>query len=149
MDDEDGRNDEESGHRRASSSAAVAVHPAAPRLLDSLRERLRYMHCSLRTEEAYVYRVRGFVRWAGGRRHPREMGATEVQALLSILANERRVAAATYRQTLSALLFLYREVLGVDDDGELDRDPGIRVREPFFPCYRATPSCTAAATSAS
>jgi site-specific recombinase XerD len=82
-------------------------------LLDALRERLRYMHYSLRTEEAYVYWVRGFVQWAG-RRHPREMGVVEVQAFLSMLANERRVAAATHRQALSALLFLYREVLGVD-----------------------------------
>jgi integron integrase len=71
------------------------------------------MHYSLRTEEAYVYWVRGFVRWSG-LRHPREMGAAEVQAFLSMLANERRVAAATHRQALSALLFLYREVLGVD-----------------------------------
>ena len=98
------------GEERA-SSAAVGVHSAAPRLLDSLRERLRYMHYSLRTEKAYVYWVRGFVRWAGGRRHPREMGAAEMQAFLSMLARQ--------------------------------------AREPFFPCYRATPSCTAAATSAS
>jgi integron integrase len=82
-------------------------------LLDALRERLRYMHYSLRTEEAYVYWVRDFVRWAG-RRHPRTMGPAEVQAFLSMLANERHVAAATHRQALSALLFLYREVLGVD-----------------------------------
>jgi hypothetical protein len=98
----------------SASASVVGVHPVAPRLLDALRERLRYMHYSLRTEEAYVYWVRGFVRWAGGRRHPREMGAAEVQAFLSMLANERHVAAATHRQALSALLFLYREVLGVD-----------------------------------
>src|SRR6188508_1106657 len=85
-----------------------------PRLLDALRERLGYMHYSLRTEEAYVYWARGFVRWAEGRRHPREIGAAEVQAFLSMLANERRVAAATHRQALSALLFLYREALGID-----------------------------------
>ena len=83
------------------------------RLLDALRERLRYMHYSLRTEEAYVYWVRGFIRWAG-LRHPRDLGAGEVQDFLIMLANERRVAAATHRQALSALLFLYREVLGVD-----------------------------------
>ena len=71
------------------------------------------MHYSLRTEEAYVYWVRGFVRW-GGSRHPRAMGAPEVQAFLSMLANERQVAEATHRQALSALLFLYREVFGVD-----------------------------------
>jgi integron integrase len=82
-------------------------------LLEALRERLRYMHYSLRTEEAYVYWVRGYVRWAG-MRHPREMGAVEVQAYLSMLANERRVAASTHRQALSALLFLYREVFGVE-----------------------------------
>jgi hypothetical protein len=82
--------------------------PLVPRsLLDALRERLRYMHYSLRTEEAYVYWVRDFVRWAG-QRHPRTMGPAEVQAFLSMLANERRVAAATHRQALSALLFLYR-----------------------------------------
>ena len=86
---------------------------AALSLLGALRERLRYMHYSLRTEEAYVYWVRDFVRWSG-QRHPRTMGATEVQAFLSMLANERRVAAATHRQALSALLFLYREVLGID-----------------------------------
>lgn len=88
--------------------------PAAPRyLLDALRERLRYMHYSLRTEEAYVYWVRGFMGWAG-QRHPRDLGAVEIQAFLSMLANERHVAAATHRQALSALLFLYREVFGVD-----------------------------------
>ena len=90
-----------------------AVSGQQLRLLDALRERLRYMHYSLRTEEAYVYWVRGFVRWSGWR-HPRELGAAEVQAFLIMLANERRVAAATHRQALSALLFLYREVLGID-----------------------------------
>ena len=84
-----------------------------PRLLEALVERLRYMHYSLRTEQAYVYWVRGFVRWSG-MRHPREMGAAEVREYLTMLANERRVAAATHRQALSALLYLYREVLGVD-----------------------------------
>jgi len=89
--------------------------PASPplRLLDALRERLRYMHYSLRTEEAYVYWVRGFIRWAG-LRHPSDLGAGEVQDFLVMLANERQVAAATHRQALSALRFLYREVLGVD-----------------------------------
>ncbi len=82
-------------------------------LLDRLRERLRYMHYSLRTEEAYVHWVRDFVRWSRGR-HPRELGKDEVQQYLIMLANERRVAAATHRQALSALLFLYREVFGAE-----------------------------------
>ena len=96
-----------------STTTVATAGPRALRLLDALRERLRYLHYSLRTEEAYVYWVRNFVRWFG-LRHPRELGVVEVQAFLSMLANERRVAAATHRQALSALLFLYREVLGVD-----------------------------------
>ena len=109
----DGEDDRRSARRAALSVDPPAV-PAPPRrLIESLRERLRYMHYSLRTEEAYVYWVRGFVRWAG-MRHPRELGMAEVQGYLSMLANERQVAAGTHRQALSALLFLYREVLGVD-----------------------------------
>jgi hypothetical protein len=80
------------------------------RLLDQLRERLRYLHYSLRTEKNYVYWVRWFVRWHGVR-HPREMGGKEVEAFLSMLANERKVAPSTHRQALSALLFLYKEVV--------------------------------------
>ena len=82
------------------------------RLLDQVRERIRYLHYSLSTEKLYVYWVRFFIRWHG-LRHPREMGASEVEAFLSMLANERRVSASTHNQALSALLFLYREVLGM------------------------------------
>ena len=87
-----------------------------PRLLDALRERLRYMHGSLRTEEAYVHWARDFVRWASladARGHPRDLGLDAVRGCLVTLANERRVAAATHRQALSALLLLYREVMGI------------------------------------
>jgi site-specific recombinase XerD len=83
----------------------------SPRLLDQLRERIRYLHYSLSTEKVYVYWVRFFIRWHG-LRHPRDMGAAEVQAFLSMLANERHVSSSTHNQALSALLFLYREVLG-------------------------------------
>ncbi len=87
------------------------------RLLDQVRERIRYMHYSLKTEKAYVYWVRFFIRWSaaqGGMRHPRDMGGREVEAFLSMMANERKVSASTHNQALSALLFLYREVLGID-----------------------------------
>lgn len=83
------------------------------RLLDQLRERIRYMHYSLRTEQAYVYWVRFFIRWHG-LRHPREMGAPEVERFLTHLATERRVSASTHKQALSALLYLYKEVLDKD-----------------------------------
>ena len=87
------------------------------RLLDQVRERIRYLHYSLSTEKAYLYWVRFFVRWSGrseGMRHPRDMGVREVEAFLTMLATERRVSASTHNQAVSALLFLYREVLAID-----------------------------------
>jgi integron integrase len=86
----------------------------AERLLDQVRERARYLHYSLRTEEAYVHWVRAYVRFHGCARHPREMGAADVEAFLTWLAAERQVAVATHQQALSALLFLYLKVLGMD-----------------------------------
>jgi integrase len=83
------------------------------KLLDQVRERIRYLHYSIRTEESYVHWVRAFVRFHG-LRHPQAMGGPEVEAFLSWLAGERRVAVATHKQALSALLFLYQKVLGVD-----------------------------------
>ena len=98
------------------SANPVSYIPQSARLLDQLREVLRYKHYSLRTEEAYLYWVKLFVRWhgrSGQVRHPREMGAAEVQQFLSMLTTERNVSVSTHNQALSALLFLYREVLGV------------------------------------
>jgi integron integrase len=94
------------------------VKPRTPpllstRLLDQVRERARYLHYSLATEKAYLYWVRFFIRWHG-LRHPRDMGAAEVEAFLSMLAVQRKVSASTHNQALSALLFLYREVLALD-----------------------------------
>ncbi len=82
-------------------------------MLDQLRSALRYRHLSLSTEKLYVYWVRAFVKFHG-LRHPREMGATEVEAFLAHLADARQVSASTHKQALSALLFLYREVLKVN-----------------------------------
>jgi integron integrase len=83
------------------------------RLLDQLRERIRYLHYSIRTEGAYVHWVGAYIRFHG-MRHPAEMAGPEVESFLSWLANERKVAAATHKQALSALLFLYQKVLGQD-----------------------------------
>lgn len=88
-------------------------HPRPARLLDQVRERIRYKHYSIRTEQAYVYWVRLFVRHQG-LRHPCEMGAAEVENFLRWLVSERAVAPSTHTQALSALLFLYREVLGMN-----------------------------------
>ena len=86
---------------------------AAPKLLDQLRHQIRRLHYSIRTEQAYVYWVRWFIRFHG-LRHPREMGAPEVEAFLTYLAVERKVSASTQNQALSAILFLYREVLKIE-----------------------------------
>ena len=99
------------------------MKPGAPslqssRLLDQVRERIRYAHYSLKTDKAYHYWIRFFILWSatqpGGMRHPREMRLADVETFLSMLANARKVSASTHKQALSALLFLYREVLGID-----------------------------------
>lgn len=84
-----------------------------PKLLDQVRQTARLKHFSLRTERAYAQWVYRFVVYHG-KRHPREMGAREIQAFLTWLAVERDVAASTQNQALCALLFLYREVLRID-----------------------------------
>lgn len=83
------------------------------RLLDQVRERVRYMHYSLSTEHSYVQWVRRYVHFHE-LRHPRDLGGPQVEAFLSHLANQRQASASTHKQALSALLFLYRRVLGVD-----------------------------------
>ena len=93
-------------------SDAQGEEKRAPGLLERVRECCRVRHYSLRTERAYVDWIRRFV-VANDKRHPRDMGAAEVEAFLSRLATRDDVAASTQNQALSALLFLYREVLGV------------------------------------
>jgi integron integrase len=96
--------------RLRESTPSVA---GAPRLLDRVREALRARHYSRKTEKAYVAWIRRFILFHG-KRHPRDMGAADVTRYLSSLATAGRVAASTQNQALSALLFLYREVLHVE-----------------------------------
>jgi len=104
----------ESSTVSAEPAAAGAIATSAPiRLLDQLRARCRVRHYSLRTERAYLYWSRRFI-LANNKRHPREMGIAEVEAFLSHLATHDNVAASTQNQALSALLFLYRQVLGIE-----------------------------------
>jgi integron integrase len=87
--------------------------PTAPRLLDSVRDRIRFKHYSLRTEQAYVDWIRRFIHFFG-KQHPSGLGATEVEAFLTDLAVAGKVSASTQNQAKSALLFLYKEVLRVE-----------------------------------
>ncbi len=84
-----------------------------PKLLDQVRTVLRVRRYSYRTEKTYVQWIRQYI-FFHNVKHPKDMGATEIEAFLTHLAVERTVSAATQNQALAALLFLYREVLSVD-----------------------------------
>lgn len=104
-------------NRYIGSTKVAAPALQSTRLLDQIRERIRYLHYSLQTEKAYLYWARFFIRWHGRNgavRHPRDMGKAEVEGFLTMLANERQVSPATHRQALNALLFLYKKVLEQD-----------------------------------
>jgi len=85
---------------------------AAPKLLDQVRARIRVKHYSIRTEAQYVQWIKRFI-YFHDKRHPRDMGAPEVEAFLTDLAVTGGVSASTQNQARSALLFLYREVLEI------------------------------------
>jgi len=84
-----------------------------PRLLEQVVAKMRVKHYSLRTEKTYVDWIKRFI-WHNGKRHPKDMGAVEVEAFLTYLAVERNVSASTQNQAKSALLYLYKEVLAVE-----------------------------------
>jgi integron integrase len=100
-------------HSESTGVTDVAAGGRSLRLFDEVRRQMRVKHYSLRTEQAYLGWIRRFI-FANARRHPREMGGAEVEAYLSSLAVQGKVAASTQNQALSALLFLYRVVLGVE-----------------------------------
>jgi len=110
----------------APARAEQASPRAGPKLLDRLRETLRSRHYSRRTEQTYCHWVKRFI-YFHNVRHPAEMGEAEINAFLTHLAVKEKVSASTQNQALSALLFLYRHVLGreIGDLGEV-----IRARKP-------------------
>jgi integron integrase len=102
-------------------AAPPSVESREPKLLDRVRAAVRVRHYSRRTEEAYVTWIRRFIVFHG-KRHPSEMGGDEIDRYLTDLAVNRKVSASTQNQALSALLFLYRQVLHVDP-GTIDHVP--------------------------
>jgi hypothetical protein len=84
-----------------------------PRLLDQLRRCIRDKHYTLSTERTYVYGAKWYIRFHG-LRHPADMGPNEIRSFLSYLNSDRHIAGSTYSQALCALLFLHKEVLGID-----------------------------------
>ena len=98
---------------RSHGGASTPAGPQPPRLLDQVRGRMRRRGMAKRSEEAYVGWIRRFI-LANGKRHPRHMGAPEIERFLTDLAVHGHVSASTQNQALAALLFLYREVLGME-----------------------------------
>ena len=93
-----------------------------PRLLDQVREMIRYRHYSLRTEQVYLHWIREYILFHH-KQHPAQLETSHITAFLSHLAVNKNVAASTQNQAASALLFLYREVLGrpIERIGEVKR----------------------------
>ncbi len=92
----------------------VPSEPGKPKLLNQIRDFLRLKHYSLRTEETYLHWIKRFILFHG-KRHPDELGSEAIRAFLTDLAVRGQVAASTQNQALSALLFLYQQVLGRTD----------------------------------
>ena len=86
--------------------------PNPPKLIDQVRDRLRVKHYSIRTEQTYVDWIKRYI-FFHDKRHPKDMGAEDVEAFLTHLAVAGKVSASTQNQAKSALLFLYREVLTI------------------------------------
>ena len=84
-----------------------------PKLLDQVVAKMRIKHYSLRTEKSYIDWIKRYI-WHFDKTHPKDMGAEQVEAFLTYLAVERNVSASTQNQAKSALLYLYKEVLGVE-----------------------------------
>ena len=87
--------------------------PQPPKLLDQVVAKMRVKHYSLRTEKSYTDWIKRYI-WHFDKTHPKDMGAAQVEAFLTHLAVERNVSASTQNQAKSALLYLYKEVLGVE-----------------------------------
>jgi integron integrase len=106
----------ESDATRGSDVGAVGIQPAQPRLLDRVRNKMRVLHLSKRTEEAYVCWISRFIYFhrdrCGEWVHPANLGNGDINDFLTHLAVDREVAASTQNQAFSALLFLYTKVLG-------------------------------------
>lgn len=115
---------------RQNQTQAVVNSPQSPKLLTQVRNKMRVLHYSIRTESAYVDWIVRFLRFHrtadGSWQHPASLGGPHISEFLTHLAVERHVSASTQNQALCALVFLYRQVLELDP-GRLD---GVRAKGP-------------------
>jgi len=89
------------------------------KLMDQVREVLRYHHYAYRTEQTYCQWILRYIHYFGGKTHPKLLGAKDVEAFLSHLATEDKVSSSTQRQALNAIVFLYKHVLDIDLQGKI------------------------------
>ena len=90
------------------------------KLMDQVRQVLRYHHYAYRTEHTYCDWIRRYIRYFDAKKHPQDMGKPEIDAYLSHLATEGKVSASTQRQALNAIIFLYRHVLDKPIEGQTE-----------------------------
>jgi len=100
------------------------------RLMDQVRQVLRYHHYAYRTEQTYCDWIARFIRFFNSQKHPKDMGKKEIEAFLSHLAVKEKVAASTQRQALNAIVFLYKRVLHIPVDDKLEPVKAKRHRRP-------------------
>ncbi len=100
------------------------------RLMDQVQQVLRYHHYAYRTEQTYCDWIMRYIRYHGSKTHPRKMGKKEIEAFLSHLAVQQKVAASTQRQALNAIVFLYKKVLDIPVDEKLEPVRAKRHRRP-------------------
>lgn len=114
------------------------------KLMDQTREVLRYHHYAYSTEKTYCQWILRYIHHFGGKTHPNTLGAKEVEIFLSSLVTEGKVSAATQRQALNALVFLYRDVLDKPLDGQISPIRSKRIARPAHCAYSvrsSTPFC--------
>ena len=100
------------------------------KLMDQVKQVLRYHHYALKTEQTYCDWILKYIKFFGGKTHPSTMGKVQIEKFLSSLAVDKNVAAATQRQALNALVFLYRDVLDLPVHEELEHVKSRRLQRP-------------------
>jgi len=84
-----------------------------PKLLDQVRQKIRFLHYSRKTEQSYIHWIRRFILFHN-KRHPKDMNGEEIASFLNYLANNENVAASTQNQALAAIIFLYKHIINID-----------------------------------
>lgn len=100
------------------------------KLMEQVRQVMRYHHYAYRTEKTYSDWILRYIKFHGGKTHPKNMGKNEIEAFLSHLATQGKVSASTQRQALNAIVFLYHKVLDIQIEEKIEPVKAKRHRRP-------------------